>query len=64
MLHLEEIKNYLENANCKWCEQESMTPHTTFRIGGPAALFVEVTSVEQLSGLLTKLFRKGGGGHG
>ena len=32
-----------------------MTPHTTFRIGGPAALFVEVTSVEQLSGLLAKL---------
>lgn len=55
MLHLEEIKEYLANNDCVWCENESMVPHTTFRIGGPAALFVEATSVQQLSGLLKQL---------
>ena len=55
MLHIEEIKEYLKTNNFVWCEQESMIPHTTFRIGGPAALFIEATSAELLSGLFAKL---------
>ena len=55
MLHLEEIKEYLKINNFEWREQEPMAPHTTFRIGGPAALFVEVNTAEPLSDLFTKL---------
>ncbi|MBP0963501.1 MAG: UDP-N-acetylmuramate dehydrogenase, partial [Oscillospiraceae bacterium] len=55
MLHIEEIKEYLKSNNFVWCEQESMVPHTTFRIGGPAALFIEASSAELLSGLFAKL---------
>lgn len=39
--------------------QESMSRHTTFRTGGPAELFLEIKTVEQLQKLLT-FFRESG----
>lgn len=33
-------------------EQEPMSSHTTFRVGGPARLFLEIASEEELSGVL------------
>jgi len=59
LLHLEEIKDYLKKNNISWKENESMIPHTTFRIGGPAAIFLEPSSEQQLSGILGFLDEKG-----
>lgn len=55
MLHLEEIKRFLTENAFIWREGEPMAPHTTFRIGGPAALFVEITDREGLGRLLALL---------
>ena len=55
MLHLEEIRQCLAQSGMLWRENENMAAHTTFRIGGPAALFVEVSSAQELSELMAKL---------
>ena len=52
MLNLDEIKSYLTLNRIQWKEGEKMSLHTTFRIGGPAALFIEPCDEAQLSGLL------------
>ena len=39
---------------------EPMSRHTSFRIGGPAALFVQVNNEEELRGVLDLLCRHGG----
>lgn len=59
MLHLEEIKRFLSENAFVWREREPMAPHTTFRIGGPAALFVEITEREKLGRLLALLHSLG-----
>lgn len=38
---------------------EPMRNHTTFRIGGPADIFIKVTSINELSLILKTLFREG-----
>ncbi len=39
--------------------QEPMERHTTFRVGGPAALFLEITSEEQLQKLIAFFYETG-----
>ena len=46
------ILNYLKSKKCKFCKNELMSKHTTFRIGGPADLFIEVPDVCVLQNLL------------
>lgn len=36
-----QLKEFLEREQCVYREMEPMAPHTTFKIGGPADLFVE-----------------------
>ena len=47
--------NYFKTLNCKILENEPMFKHTSFKIGGPADLFVEVYSLESLKKILTFL---------
>jgi len=55
VLHMEEIRQCLAQSGMLWRENENMSAHTTFRIGGPAAFFVEPSAVEDLSMFLKKL---------
>ena len=42
-----ELANRLRNIGCRVQEQERLSAHTTFRIGGAAELFVTASTVEQ-----------------
>ena len=53
MLPLEELERAAVAAGCLTVREEPMSRHTTFRIGGPADLFVTVCSAEALE-LLVK----------
>ena len=44
--------NYFKNLNCKILQNELMSKHTSFKIGGPADLFVEVYNLESLQKIL------------
>ena len=52
------ILDYLNSKKCKFCKNELMSKHTTFRIGGPADLFIEVPDVCVLQNLLV-IMKKG-----
>lgn len=43
------LKEFLEREQCVYREMELMSAHTTFKIGGPADIFVEPASEEMLS---------------
>lgn len=43
------LKEFLEKEQCVYREMEPMSAHTTFKIGGPADIFVEPASEEMLS---------------
>ena len=43
---INELKKYLPTQRI--LEQEPMSRHTTFRVGGPAALFLEIATEEEL----------------
>ena len=58
MLHFNEIKDCLKKNDISWKENESMVHHTTFRIGGPAAIFLEPWSEQQISEILRILDEK------
>lgn len=50
---LEEISQIIPKENI--LENESMDKHTTFRVGGPARLFIEINSIEELGKVVTLL---------
>lgn len=47
------LKNYSASLNCVYRENEPMSAHTSFQIGGPADLFFEPASPETLQGLIS-----------
>ncbi|MBO6126507.1 MAG: UDP-N-acetylmuramate dehydrogenase [Clostridia bacterium] len=47
--------NYFKNLNCKILENELMSRHTSFKIGGTADLFIEVYNLESLQKILNFL---------
>ena len=49
MLPLDELERSAIAAGCLTVRDEPMSRHTTFRIGGPADLFLTVMTKEQLS---------------
>ena len=55
MQHLNEIKQFLHQSDLHWREGENMSLHTSFRIGGEAAVFIEPSSKTKLSALLKQL---------
>lgn len=57
MLPLEELERAAVAAGCLTVRDEPMSRHTTFRIGGPADLFVTVCSVEGLELLVRETKR-------
>lgn len=57
---LSQLKNLCRTLGCTFLEQEPMSNHTTFRIGGPAALFIRPSSVSQVSILARFLNEKKG----
>ncbi len=54
MLPLDELERAAGAAGCLTVRDEPMNRHTTFRIGGPADLFVTVCSEEGMQLLLRK----------
>ena len=42
-----------EKSNISFCTEEKMSGHTTFKIGGPADVFVSVSNTEQLKAVLS-----------
>ena len=59
MQPLEEYARYLHQNKIVCRQDEPMKQHTTFKIGGPAALFIEPESETQLSALLCEANRLG-----
>lgn len=57
MINAAVIKTYCEENQIPYLENENLSKHTSFRIGGPAALFCRPTAVQQIIGLL-QLCRK------
>lgn len=57
MLPLEELERAAVAAGCLTVRDEPMSRHTTFRVGGPADLFVTVCSEEALERLLQETKR-------
>ena len=53
------IISIAESFGCNYTENESMSEHTTFRIGGPADLFVVPTTVEGLSAVVSACNKEG-----
>lgn len=49
LLKREAFLSFAEKIGLEFCENESLSKHTTFKIGGPAAFFVKPSSVEQVS---------------
>ena len=54
---INELKKYLPTQRI--LEQEPMSRHTTFRVGGPAALFLEIATEEELQKVLQLLDQTG-----
>ena len=59
MLNIETYDQFCEITGKQqvFCE-EPMSKHTTFRIGGPAAVFAQPSSAEELAALLRLLAEK------
>ena len=53
------IISIAESFGCNYTENESMIEHTTFRIGGPADLFVVPTTVEGLAAVVSACNKEG-----
>ena len=49
MTDIFEVKRYLDEINCDYSENEPMSRHTSFKIGGPADIFVRPASVDALA---------------
>ncbi len=57
-MEIEELYNTLRQQDIMIKKNEPMHKHTTFKIGGPAELFVEVENIEQLKYILKKIKNK------
>jgi len=55
---LSQLKELCRTLDCAFLEQEPLSRHTTFRIGGPAAMFIEPVTVPQLHALARFLHEK------
>lgn len=53
MEKIDEIKLLCQEENCACLEGESLSKHTTFRIGGPCKLWVEISSLTGLQKLIS-----------
>lgn len=53
MSDLQIIRDLAENSGFNYTEQEPLSRHTTFKIGGNAQMFVIVNNIEQLSAVLS-----------
>ena len=53
------IISIAESFGCNYTENESMSEHTTFRIGGPADLFVVPTTVKGLAAVVSACNKEG-----
>lgn len=49
---ISELKQYLDSIGCDYKENEPMSSHTSFRIGGPADIFITPESEDTLASLL------------
>ena len=49
LLNREAFRGFAEKIGLEFYENENLSKHTTFKIGGPAAFFVKPSSVEQIS---------------
>lgn len=49
LLNREAFRKFAKRIDLEFCEGESLSKHTTFKIGGPAAFFVKPSSAEQVS---------------
>jgi UDP-N-acetylmuramate dehydrogenase len=47
------LKEYLEQIDCAFLENESMKEHITFKVGGPADLFIKPVSQDQCARVLS-----------
>jgi len=59
MDQLQSLKTLCGAIGCPCLEQEPMSRHTTMRVGGPAALFLEPSSIEQIGEILRHCRRTG-----
>ncbi len=53
-----ELKSFLEEQMCSYKENEPMSAHTSFKIGGPADIFIEPASEEMLKSVIDFLNEK------
>ena len=49
---MENLIRYCKETGCPFLEQEPLSQHTSFRIGGPAALFLQPTETSCIPGLI------------
>ncbi len=59
MEHTTQIINYLNKQGIAYAQHEPMSQHTSFRIGGPAELFITPDDQDKLAGLLGMLHTLG-----
>ena len=55
LMDMELLKEYCRSSDCAYLENEPMSAHTTFRIGGNADVFIKPASEEALFGVLSVL---------
>ncbi len=48
-MNKEAFRAFIAKIDVEFCEDESLSKHTTFKIGGPADFFVKPSSLEQIS---------------
>ena len=51
MNQIDQFAQIAENVGCEVCRDEPMSRHTTFKIGGPVDLFIQVNSWEAIQKL-------------
>ena len=61
MAETEKLKQALDAAGVAWCGGEPLAAHCTFRIGGPAAVFVQPASCEQICKAISLCKEREGG---
>lgn len=59
MNEIEKLAEYARSLGCEAAFQEPMSRHTTFRIGGPADLFLTVENLQTLQKICARAFETG-----
>ncbi|HCW80282.1 MAG TPA: UDP-N-acetylenolpyruvoylglucosamine reductase [Ruminococcaceae bacterium] len=59
MKHIQEFGSYAAGLGCEVLYDEPMSCHTTFRIGGPADIFITVNSISPLQKIYSRAFEEG-----